>query len=702
MHDAAIDLAVSEADTIARRESAPFIATLNNGYATAKSVAGFAASLKELEIYDRGQLIEMVRYSQQSNPAYLGSWLMFSANNFDGRDSIYVPESIEQASNAEERMQQLYGKRATYAPSEVATPSGAFNTYWLTEANGTVTAASAGDDSLFEEGYYTQPIQTQKTAFPAVYFEPEAKVWVSTIATPVIVGGKAIGVSGVDISLETLQNDIVGIRPLETGYIQVFSHDGVVLASLDKTTVGKPGFDSLPARAQQAIKEVKPYYEMGTSTVTQEEILTYYLPVSYGENGNYWYFSVSLPKDKLMAASNANMLEQLVISLLGIGLLIVFLVVMLRRLSCDIQSGVTFANSIASGNLDANYTLKRNDEIGELANALRKMVCWMQNTLLEVSAHAKEAEDAKAKAEETIRFIEAKADADKERATKIDAVVAELTNIVSYLDKTAHTLVTDFTLVQNEIQESSKQSEKSIESVNYLNEVSGEVQHRVVSATEIASAAKETALEGATVMAKVQESITVVSEKSIGLRNTLSLLGKNSQGIGDIMTVISDVADQTNLLALNAAIEAARAGEAGRGFAVVADEVRKLAEKTMQSVQKVGDATKDIQNGTSAAIAEMESSFQEVTKSAQQSIDSEQTLKNIVELVQQSATQVTAITEVTQNQQSVNKAIYDATISVSHSSTKANKAMATAVLTVSELVNVSHNLSELTAALRAL
>ena len=102
--------------------------------------------------------------------------------------------------------------------------------------------------------------------------------------------------------------------------------------------------------------------------------------------------------------------------------------------------------------------------------------------------------------------------------------------------------------------------------------------------------------------------IEAVHKQFTTIKNDIDQLGQQAQSIGQIMDVISDIADQTNLLALNAAIEAARAGEAGRGFAVVADEVRKLAEKTMSATKEVGQAISDIQEGTRRNIESVEQS----------------------------------------------------------------------------------------------
>ena len=105
---------------------------------------------------------------------------------------------------------------------------------------------------------------------------------------------------------------------------------------------------------------------------------------------------------------------------------------------------------------------------------------------------------------------------------------------------------------------------------------------------------------------QVGTAITVVDGKTSALKGSLNDLGVRAEGIGRVMSVITDIADQTNLLALNAAIEAARAGEAGRGFAVVADEVRKLAEKTVHATKEVDSAITSIQKNTGESIEAVE------------------------------------------------------------------------------------------------
>jgi methyl-accepting chemotaxis protein len=190
-----------------------------------------------------------------------------------------------------------------------------------------------------------------------------------------------------------------------------------------------------------------------------------------------------------------------------------------------------------------------------------------------------------------------------------------------------------------------------------MSATSGDIAHNCQMAAEGAQRATQAASDGAGV---VERTVAVMGQIALKVQEsakTVESLGAKSDQIGAIIGTIEDIADQTNLLALNAAIEAARAGEQGRGFAVVADEVRDLAVRTTRSTQEIGEMIKTIQKETKGAVAVMEQGVKQVKSGTVEAAKSGEALQDIQAHVNDVALQVNQIATAAEEQTATTREI---------------------------------------------
>jgi len=217
-----------------------------------------------------------------------------------------------------------------------------------------------------------------------------------------------------------------------------------------------------------------------------------------------------------------------------------------------------------------------------------------------------------------------------------------------------------------------------------MSATSGNIAQNCQMASEGSQQASAAAVSGARV---VDETISVMNSIAERVRisaKAVESLGSRSDQIGEIVGTIEDIADQTNLLALNAAIEAARAGEQGRGFAVVADEVRALAERTTRATREIGEMIKAIQQETKGAVIAMEEGVSEVAKGSEKAADSGKALEQILQQINDvnsqihqvatAAEQQTATTsEISSNMQQITQVVAQTSRGAQDSASAANR-----------------------------
>lgn len=285
---------------------------------------------------------------------------------------------------------------------------------------------------------------------------------------------------------------------------------------------------------------------------------------------------------------------------------------------------ISAMDRFAGGDLTVNMVIKNKDEIGNLFSGFNKVVANIKNMIERVAEAVDATASASTEISSSTEEMAAGAQQQSSQTTEVAGAVEEMTNTI-------------------------------VETTNN-NKV----------AAKDANNSKEIAEAGGRVFAELETSMDALASIVEESTEIVDELGKSSEKIGEIVHTINDIADQTNLLALNAAIEAARAGEQGRGFAVVADEVRKLAERTTKATKEIEEMIGAIQTNTSKAVSSMHTGTEQVNTGKQKVTDANESMQqiinssiNVLEMVNQTARaseeQNLAAEEISRNIVSINQ-----------------------------------------------
>jgi Methyl-accepting chemotaxis protein len=361
---------------------------------------------------------------------------------------------------------------------------------------------------------------------------------------------------------------------------------------------------------------------------------------------------------------------------------------------------VSFASTLGAQQSDERLAAGSFASLSTLALALNSTADNLANYRKASSTAQAEAEHGREEARKALAEAKkAQALAENAKSEGMLHAARQLENVVEIVSSASQDLAVKIDQSRSGADDQSGRVRETATAMEQMNATVREVAQNAQQAAGIADQTRQQALEGAQIVNDAVKGIESVHTQSLAIRQDMDVLGKQAESIGQVMGVIADIADQTNLLALNAAIEAARAGEAGRGFAVVADEVRKLAEKTMTATREVGQSIDSIQQAVRGTLGSMGSTKEVLEKSMQEVNKAESLLGSIVSLAMESSDQVRAIATASEQQSAATGEINASVSAVSSIAEGTATAMQEAANAVEALKRQSSALAELIAEL---
>ncbi|MBO8086152.1 MAG: methyl-accepting chemotaxis protein [Marichromatium sp.] len=541
----------------------------------------------------RDYFSELLQSYLRDHQELVGAWMVWEPDAFDGEDG-------------------------RFAGTEAHDATGRFIPYWYRDGE---TIGTEILEDYETRDYYRLAKQSGKTVVldPYLYALGGVDQLLTSIAVPILEQGRVVGVVGVDLLISDLQAQVAKIRPFD-GVTALFSGTGTVIAHPDERRLGKDLRETDTDVLGEDMGRFVTALERGESFVTQRwsdsldgEALVISQPLALAGTEQHWTIAMALPVSKVLAHVNAMITKVVLIGLVGLAVMSALIVLLSRSLVRPLRGVVGALEDIASGDGDLTQRLpaEGRDEVAQLATAFNAFV------------------------------------------TRIHDLVRQVSGATSQLASAAEELSVTSDGTREQVQHQHAETDQVATAMNEMTATVQEVARHANDAAKAAREADREATEGAGVVRETIDAIGLLANEVEQAAGVIHRLESDSDEIGKVLDVIRGIAEQTNLLALNAAIEAARAGEQGRGFAVVADEVRNLASRTQTSTKEIQAMIERLQEGANSAVGAMEQGRVRSSETVEQATRAGQSLTTIAGAIAQINDMNTQIASAAEEQSAV-------------------------------------------------
>lgn len=597
---------------------------INSAFRLPLSVASSLSSFIEdnAEALNRNQVNQLISSTLSRHQDISSMYAQFEPNGFDNLDSEFA--------------------RSSNVPLHTVQNSGSLEVYWIRTPDGKLEQqqvedakekwnAEVGEFGIREAEWYLCARDKSRPCLmePYLYEISEGYTELMTsLGVPVIAGGRFRGLVGVDINLPVFQSMIEGLQKNLYGgqsRITLLSEKGLVAgSSVYKDKLTRPlseSRDTLDDRLTQLHRSEDRYLlHEGTYYVSY--------PVPIKASGTEWSLLIELPQEVALASTIkltetidenivAILSTEVVIAVIATALVVLFLIVLVRSIVRPISQLDAMVHNLASAEGDLSKDI-RLDTHAELISLSEGFSSFIQKLRAMVNQLKQMGEAARQSSIEGKRVSQETMQATNDQLSEIDMVVT---------------------------------------ATNEMSSTASEVSKVAVDVADNAMRAKDTVLESQkslSVAVSVVDSMTMDMQKA---NQSILTVASSTEDINRILDVIRAIAEQTNLLALNAAIEAARAGEQGRGFAVVADEVRSLASKTQASTEEINNMIQHLTTGVSQAVEVINSGSSKAQTAREETQGSYNSLASVVQDITSIADHIAQVATAAEEQSAVSEEV---------------------------------------------